>query len=105
MLDITSIQQTCTEDTTIVTSHAFDQMEARGIAMDNITDCIQAGEIIEQYEDDKPYPSCLLLGYTNNKPLHVVASVDSGFLWIITAYWPSLDKWLDDYKTRKVANL
>ena len=24
-------------------------------------------------------------------------------IWIITTYYPNLDKWEDDYKTRKVA--
>ena len=56
------------------------------------------GEIIEDYPDDYPFPSCLMLGANH---LHVVCGVGAGILWIITAYHPTKDKWEDDLKTRK----
>ncbi|MCL2366577.1 MAG: DUF4258 domain-containing protein [Oscillospiraceae bacterium] len=64
---------------------------------------ITNGEIIEQYRDDYPYPSCLILGATvsNKQHLHVVCGVSNGRLWIITTYYPDLGKWEADYKTRK----
>ena len=35
------------------------------------------GEIIEDYPDDFPHPSCLVFGYAvNNKIIHVVVSMD-----------------------------
>jgi len=64
---------------------------------------IAGGEIIKQYEDDRPFPSVLILGYTtDNRPLHIVVSVGDGVLWIITTYHPTLDIWETDYRTRKV---
>ena len=60
------------------------------------------GEVIKQYEDDKPFPSCLLLGFSvNNKYLHVVLASDGNNLHIITAYYPNADEWEPDFKTRK----
>ena len=60
------------------------------------------GEIIEEYPTAYPYPCALFLGYTcENKPLHVVAGTDGTELWLITAYYPTLDKWDNDYKSRK----
>jgi hypothetical protein len=60
------------------------------------------GEIIKQYTDDKPFPSCLVLGLSlGKKSTHVVASIDGKFLYIITAYYPSEDEWEDDMKTRR----
>jgi len=45
----------------------------------------------------------LILNFlTDSKPLHVVAGTDGNYLWLITAYYPTLDKWESDYKTRKV---
>jgi hypothetical protein len=60
------------------------------------------GEIIEQYPNDYPYPSCLILGNKNTAtPLHTVISCNGEKLWIITAYFPSSEKWMDDLKTRR----
>jgi hypothetical protein len=36
-----------------------------------------------------------------NKYIHVVASVDISFLYIITAYYPDENEWEVDLKTRK----
>lgn len=64
--------------------------------------CLQTGEIIEEYPDDFPYPSCLVFGHTKeNKILHIVVGSDSNSLFFITAYFPSVDKFGKDLKTRK----
>ena len=80
--------------------HAAKRIEQRGILLKDIIDCIMTGEIIEQYPDDYPYPSCLVLG-NKNKPLHTVVGTNGSQLWIVTAYYPSPEKWMDDLKTRK----
>lgn len=50
------------------------------------------GEIIEQYPDDYPYPSCLILGMSiEDKYLHVVIGNHESDLFLITAYFPSFD--------------
>ena len=33
--------------------------------------------------------------------MHVVCGTDGEYLWIITAYYPSKDKWENDFKTKK----
>jgi len=65
---------------------------------------LMVGEIIEQYPDDFPNPSCLIFGYTqSNKPLHIVVGSDENCAKIITAYLPTTEKFEDDLKTRKGA--
>ena len=60
------------------------------------------GEIIEEYENDYPYPSCLVYGIDlNNKVLHIVCGSNKEELWIITAYQPNNTEWKNDLKTRK----
>lgn len=67
-----------------------------------VRSCIFSGEIIEQYPEDFPFPSCLIFGYTNdNKVIHVVASDEGTASRIITAYIPNTDKFNEDLKTRK----
>lgn len=65
--------------------------------------CIMHGEIIENYPDDFPYPSCLIYGYTINdrSVIHVVVSCNGENIGIITAYFPDLDEFENDLKTRK----
>lgn len=102
MLNINNLQSVCYDKSIAITQHAKNRFIERGITVENIKNAIYTGEIIEQYENDKPFPSCLLLGETEqNKYIHVVASVDNGFLYIITAYYPDENEWEIDLKTRK----
>lgn len=48
-------------------------------------------EIIEQYPEDFPFPSCLILGKNEQgKILHVCMSDEGSASRIITAYYPVL---------------
>jgi len=74
----------------------------RKISTDDIIRVLTDGEIIEQYPDDYPYPSCLVNGQTLDKqPLHVVCGFGNNELWIITAYHPDAVEWSPDFKARK----
>ena len=85
-----------------ITLHAAKRLEQRRIFLKDVIACIMNGEIIEQYPDDYPYPSCLILGMSiEDKYLHVVIGNHESDLFLITAYFPSFDKWESDFKTRK----
>jgi len=89
-----------------ITGHVLLRFRERQITIKDVINSVQNGEIIEQYPDDFPYPSCLVLGLSvNNKHLHTVCGVGENILWLITAYFPSPDKWESDNKTRKAAGL
>jgi len=69
-----------------------------------IYETIQEGEIIEDYPDDKPYPSCLIYGKTKgDRPLHIVCAYDQkdGIAFIVTAYQPNPDLWINFRERRK----
>ncbi len=83
-------------------THAAARIQERGISRLDVLNCVNKGEIIESYPDDFPYPSCLIFGYTlNNEVIHVVAGCDGEYVYIITAYYPNLEKFDVDLKTRK----
>ncbi|MEA2047841.1 MAG: DUF4258 domain-containing protein [Campylobacterota bacterium] len=83
--------------------HAIERMFQRDIYEHQVEEVVERGEIIESYEDDKPYPSFLVLGDCDGLALHVVYAKDEkGNIIVITAYNPSLSKWQSDLKTRKV---
>ena len=102
MINIKALNQLNCASQIAITEHARIRLNERGITVDDIISCISSGEIIEQYEDDKPFPSCLILGLSaNDKPIHVVASTDNEFIYLITSYFPNTIKWEADFKTRK----
>jgi len=84
--------------------HALERMMERGISRETVKEVLMNGEIIENYPDDKPYPSALFLGWVKNQPFHVVTAMDSmtGWCFVITAYKPDLAHFESDYKTRRL---
>jgi hypothetical protein len=83
--------------------HAADQSIVRGISVTELRDALLAGEVIEDYPDDKYGPSCLVLGTTDaGRPLHVQCSYPSRpILKIITLYEPDPDLWIDFRQRRR----
>jgi hypothetical protein len=82
--------------------HAFKRAIERNISELEIREIGNHVKIIEEYPDDKYSPSCLLLGFTQNRrPLHLQISVeDSEYLKIITIYEPDKAQWIDFEKRR-----
>ena len=84
------------------TLHAINRLIERNILQDDVKSAILNGEIIETYESDYPYPSCLILGISySGVLLHIVCGINDYELWIITAYYPSKNDWDDNYRTRR----
>lgn len=101
-MDIDIYKKLCHDDTIVMTRHARQRFMERNITLDDIEQAILSGGIIEEYPDDTPFPSCLILGKTAKRAsLHIVASNDSEFLYIITAYHPDPQKWSEDFSVRK----
>jgi len=102
MLSVDKLIELCHDKTIAITKHARHRLVERDISIDNVQFAIRHGEIIKQYNDDKPFPSCLILGkIESNKPIHVVVSTDNEYLYIITAYYPDSNEWDANLKTRK----
>ena len=73
------------------------------IREEEVFEAIMSGGIIEEYRDDKPYPSLLIYGRTQNeRPLHVVCaySGEDDLAIVITAYQPDPNLWID-FKRRR----
>ena len=79
------------------------RIQQRGILRIDVINCIMNGEIIEDYPTEYPHLSCLIFGHgtLNNRVVHVVAVYDGTNVFIITAYYPSAEKFLYDFKTRR----
>lgn len=102
MFSIEDLQQVNDEKNIVVTLHGHLRLIERNITIDDIVNAIETGQIIEQYPNDQPFPSCLVLGHTiQEKSIHIIVSLNGGKMYLITAYFPNSDKWESDMKTRK----
>lgn len=83
------------------TEHCSFRMFERMISKLDVQTALLNGEIIEYYPNDYPYPSCLVLGYSEkNISLHIVCGIGKEHLYIITVYNPNETKWNQDFKRR-----
>ena len=64
----------------------------------DVYDAVLSGECLREYLDDKPLPSCLILGLARNRrPIHVVCGYDSELdrAVVITVYEPDSELWIN----------
>jgi hypothetical protein len=83
--------------------HAIQRMFQRRISAQDVRDVLANGEVIEDYPDDVPYPSRLMLGWSGARPLHVVVATNpaTGDQVVITVYEPDSAKWEAGFRRRK----
>ena len=100
-INIADLRILCREEKVKWSLHALKRIRQRKILSGTVIDAILSGEIIEQYKDDKYFPSCLVFNCDYDNPVHAVVSIADEKVNIITAYNPTLNEWENDYKTRK----
>ena len=104
-MEIQRIRQLCSDGSIKWSVHAADKMHERGIRRADVIRCLESGEIIEDYPDDFPHPSCLVFGRTAaNAVLHAVVGISGDTLFVITAYFPDTEKFESDLRTRRQKN-
>ncbi len=82
--------------------HAIQRMLERNVNNDELRQIINKGKVIEKYVNDSPYPSKLILGKVNNRPLHVVITENNteNKIIVITVYEPDPRKWIKNDERR-----
>jgi hypothetical protein len=86
-----------------ITDHADEEANADGLAFDEVFFSVLQGEIIEEYPDDTPYPSCLIFGHTfRGEPVHSVWAYNRENRWavLVTVYRPDPKRWINWRKRR-----
>lgn len=86
-----------------ITDHAYEEANADRLKFDEIYFSAQKGVVIEEYQDDSPYPSVLIFGQTfGGDPVHSVWAYNQKNRWtvLITVYRPDPNRWIN-CKVRK----
>lgn len=89
-------------DRLIFRKHAVQRMFQRGISVEDVRSALVTGKTIIDYPDDQPYPSRLMLGWCETRPIHVVAAdTEDGETIVITVYEPDPALWEAGYERKK----
>ncbi|MBI4650084.1 DUF4258 domain-containing protein [Candidatus Desantisbacteria bacterium] len=91
------------EQKTYWTYHVNMRLKGRSISREAILSSVNTYEIIENYPVDKYLPSCLVYAKYQGEIIHIHIAIDleNDNIRIITSYKPTLDKWKEDFKTRR----
>ena len=91
----TRIKELTRERKVLITDHAWDAIDERGISVHELVGVLVNGEIIEEYRNDKPCPSFLIVGFVGSRPIHVLVALCKEDIRIITAYEPDPMRWIN----------
>ena len=83
--------------------HAVQRMFERNVSPQNVARALESGETIEDYSEEMPEPSRLILGFQGKHPFHIVTSEnpEANETTIITVYIPDSAKWDRAFKSRR----
>jgi hypothetical protein len=92
------------KDKVLWSRHAVSKLVVEGLDRAHVETALQTCKVIEDYPvGGRPLPDCLVLGFWQEKPVHAVVAVDGDRdrIFVVTVYMPSLERWEDDWQTRK----
>lgn len=88
-----------------ISEHGYDELSADRIPVRDAVRGIGEAIIVEEYPASGRGPAVLVLEYDrDDRPIHVVWGIPAGHeapAVLITAYRPTLDKWDNDFVTRR----
>lgn len=96
-MDIESIQERIRGEQFRLSIHAEIEAEEENLDIAQIIEAILNDEILEHYPDTGRGESCLLVGFSNDIPIHVVCGMRKNLVIIITLYIPQPPKFLDPW--------
>lgn len=85
------------------TYHVNIRLKERFIPREAVLYSVDTYEIIEEYPEDKYLPSYLIYAEYKGEIIHIQIDADfeNNNVRIVTAYRPTLNKWEQDFKSRR----
>ena len=94
-MDIEEIKRKVRSDIFILSTHADQEAADEAIDIAEVRSALLNGELLESYPDTGRGESCLVLGFVNGRPIHVVCGWRREAVLIITVYIPRLPTFKD----------
>lgn len=77
-----------------LTEHAHKERQEEAVELKEIREALMSCETLEDYPHDPRGASCLALGYSGGKPIHIVCGqTRNEWLLVVTVYTPKPPKW------------
>ncbi len=96
-MDIRVIQSKIRAGAFVISAHADQEAADESIEIAEICKAILNDEILEYYPDTGRGESCLVLGFVNGKPIHIVCGWRRESVVVITVYIPKPPKFKDPW--------
>lgn len=96
-MDIEEIKPRVQVGQYVYTLHADIERKADGLSLAQIERTILAGEILERYPDTGRDESCLVAGFADNIPVHIVCGWRGEKVAIVTVYIPGPPEFIDPW--------
>ncbi len=97
-MDIENVINAIRSSRVRITDHADEEASDDTLTYEEIYSSVIQCEVIENYLNDKPYPSCLIMGKNfSGEPIHSVWAYNPKNQWavLITVYRPDPERWVD----------
>ncbi|MFP3975777.1 MAG: DUF4258 domain-containing protein [Dehalococcoidia bacterium] len=95
-MNVNWIQDKTAKNEFQLTGHAHEERQEESIELREIREALENCEVLEHYPDDPRGTSCLALGYSGERAIHIVCGrARNQWLLVITVYLPKLPKWMD----------
>jgi hypothetical protein len=81
----------------VYTLHADIERKAEGLTIVQIERAILSAEVLEEYPDAGRGESCLIVGFADSIPIHIVCGLRGDKIAVITVYIPRHPKFIDPW--------
>lgn len=81
--------------------HADLERKSDDLTLQEVENALLNGEILEEYPDTGRGVSCLIVGFSNNIPIHIVCGWREDKILLITTYIPKPPKFIDPWTRGK----
>ena len=100
-MDIDVIKVKTRANEFLLSDHADHEAADESIDIAEIRQAILNGAILEEYADTGRGESCLIIGFANERPIHIVCGWRRDRVLVITVYIPKPPKFIDPWTRGK----
>jgi hypothetical protein len=96
-MNLEEIKKFVAEQLYVYSIHADIERQTENLTFAQIKAAVLEGGILEQYPDTGRGESCLIVGFADELPIHIVCGWRGGKVAIITVYIPRPPKFIDPW--------